>query len=184
MFEDRLLLHRLKRGDKEALRLIYEKYEGDLFTLAATLLNDRATAEDVLQEVFISFAQSVHRLNLRGSLKAYLATAVANRVRDQYRIKARRQFSSVDEAGHLAAADLGPAQRAVLNEQVHKLRLALAALPDEQREAIVLRLQANLRFREIARHQNVSIKTALSRYHYGLEKLRSALGGEVQDESE
>jgi DNA-directed RNA polymerase specialized sigma24 family protein len=48
----------------------------------------------------------------------------------------------------------------------------------------VLRLQANLRFREIARHQNVSIKTALSRYHYGLSKLRSALDGEVQDELE
>ena len=59
----------------------------------------------------------------------------------------------------------------------------MVTLPYEQREAVTLRLHADMKFREIARHQNVSIKTVLSRYQYGLDKLRVILNGEVQRES-
>ncbi len=79
MLEDRRLLWRLKHGDKDALRRIYEKYEGDLVTLAAHLLHDPATAEDVVQDVFISLVCAAPTLYLRRTLQAYLATAVANR---------------------------------------------------------------------------------------------------------
>ena len=59
------------------------------------------------------------------------------------------------------------------------LTAALAELPYEQREAVLLHLQAGLRFREIARMQNVTAKTAWSRYRYGLDRLRSMLNGQV-----
>ena len=52
MLDDRLLIWRLKRGSRDALGRIYEKYENDLLTLAANLLPD-AAAEDVVQDVFI-----------------------------------------------------------------------------------------------------------------------------------
>ena len=120
MFEDRLLLKRLKRGDREAFRLIYEKYGGDLFTLAAHLLHDPATTEDVLQDVFVSLVRSVHRLNLRGSLKAYLMTAVVNRARDHYRRQAGRQFSSIDEVGPLVSRDKEPVQMVISDEQMQR----------------------------------------------------------------
>jgi RNA polymerase sigma-70 factor (ECF subfamily) len=182
MLEDRKLVARLKRGDKDALRLIYEKYESDLFTLAANLLADSARAEDVLQDVFVSFVQSVHRLNLRSSLKAYLATAVANRARDHYRAASRRRFSSMDAADHLVASDKGPVRTVIRAEQMQQVEAAVAALPYEQREVVMLRVHAEMKFREIAKHQNVSVKTALSRYQYGLDKLRATLDGEVRDE--
>jgi DNA-directed RNA polymerase specialized sigma24 family protein len=81
MLEDRRILWRLKRGDKDALRLIYETYQGDLLTLAANLLRDAATAEDVVQDVFIGLVRSVPRLELRRTLRAYLATAGLSRGR-------------------------------------------------------------------------------------------------------
>ncbi len=81
MLEDRRLLWRLKGGDKDALRLIYETYRGDLLTLAGNLLHDAAVAEDVVQDVFIGLVRSVPRLELRRTLRAYLATATANRIR-------------------------------------------------------------------------------------------------------
>jgi RNA polymerase sigma-70 factor (ECF subfamily) len=56
----------------------------------------------------------------------------------------------------------------------------MTELPYEQREAIVLRLHGDLRFRQIAEIQEVSTKTAQSRYHYGLDKLRSRMNGEVR----
>jgi len=82
MLEDRLLITRLKHGSKEALCRIYEKYESDLLTLAGNLLSDTAAAEDVVQDVFISFVQSAETFRLRSSLKGYLVTCVANRSRD------------------------------------------------------------------------------------------------------
>jgi len=179
MLEDRRLLWRLRRGDKDALRRIYKKYEGDLVTLAAHLLHDPNTAEDVVQEVFISLVHTAPVLRLRRTLRAYLATAVANRARDHYRRRSRARLAPLDEAAQVAAAGDGPVQIAGDAELRHKLRAAVAELPDEQREVVMLRVHAGLKFREIAAHQSISIKTALSRYQYGLDKLRARLNGEV-----
>jgi RNA polymerase sigma-70 factor, ECF subfamily len=179
MMDDRLLLRRVKSGQTDALRTIYEKYEGALLALAGNLLDDPATAEDVLQDVLVSFVQSVHRLKIRSSLKGYLAAAVVNRTRDYYRRRPRQRMVSIDEARGLAAGDEGPVQMVERSEQAQKARAALTQLPYEQREVIMLRLHADMKFREIAKVQKVSVKTALSRYRYGLDKLRSMLNGEV-----
>jgi RNA polymerase sigma-70 factor (ECF subfamily) len=184
MTDDKVLLSRLQKGDKDALRAIYLKYEGPLLALAGNLLDDPVLAEDVLQDVLVTLVRSVHRLNVRRSLRGYLATAVANRTRDYYRRRPRQGHGPLDEARHVAASDRGPVQMVIRNEQTKKARAALTELPYEQREAIVLRLHADMKFREIAKVQNVSVKTALSRYRYGLDKLRSRLNGEVQDETD
>ncbi|MBN1507747.1 MAG: RNA polymerase subunit sigma, partial [Sedimentisphaerales bacterium] len=60
-----------------------------------------------------------------------------------------------------------------------RLTAALAELPCEQREAVLLHLQAGLKFREIARVQGVTAKTAWSRYRYGLDRLRFMLNGQA-----
>ncbi|UCD49219.1 MAG: sigma-70 family RNA polymerase sigma factor [Phycisphaerales bacterium] len=182
MADDKVLLRRLQQGDQDALQAIYAKYEATLLALAANLLDEPALAEDVLQDVLVTLVQSVHRLRIRRSLKGYLATAVANRARDYYRRKPRQQFVSIDQAGYLAASEEGPFQMVIRSEQVEKARAAMVELPYEQREAIVLRLHADMKFREIAKVQHVSVKTALSRYRYGLDKLRAMLNGEVRDE--
>jgi RNA polymerase sigma-70 factor (ECF subfamily) len=179
MLEDRRILWRLKRGDKDALRLIYQTYHGDLLTLAANLLRDPATAEDVVQDVFIGLVRSVPRLELRRTLRAYLATAVANRVKDHYRRKPRVSVASLEDISDVPAGQDGPVQMVIDGEQMQRLRAALEELPYEQREAVTLHVHMGLKFREVAKHQNISIKTALSRYRYGLDKLRSILKGEV-----
>jgi RNA polymerase sigma-70 factor, ECF subfamily len=179
MLEDRRLLGRLRHGDKDALRRIYEKYEGDLVTLAANLLHDPAAAEDVVQDVFIGLVRAVPKLHLRRTLRAYLATAVANRVRDRFRQRSRERLVPIEDAGQMPADAEGPVQLVADAELLHKLRAAVAQLPYEQREVLMLRVHGGLKFREIAVHQQTSVKTALSRYQYALDKLRSMLNGEV-----
>jgi RNA polymerase sigma-70 factor (ECF subfamily) len=179
MLENRLLLWRFKRGSREAFRLIYEKYADDLLSLAANLLNEKADAEDVVQEVFISFVQSIEEFSLRGSLKSYLTTCVANRSRDYLRKNKRRRNLSVNKADQATTAVKSPVQLVVRSEELQELSHAITELPYEQREVIVLRLHGEMRFRQIAKVQNISIKTAQSRYRYGLNKLRSILDGEV-----
>jgi RNA polymerase sigma-70 factor (ECF subfamily) len=74
----------------------------------------------------------------------------------------------------------GPEQAVILTEHAKLLAGAVAELPREQREVVLLRLKTAMKFRDIAKLQQTSINTVLSRYRYGLERLRSMLDGEVE----
>ena len=128
MVEDKILIWRFKRGSREALQRIYEKYVVYLVTLATALLNDVSTAEDIVHDVFVSFAQSSERLRFEGRLKAYLATCVVNRVRDRLRTR-RRQPSALNEAQSICSAASGPELSAVCSEELQQLSRAMAQLP-------------------------------------------------------
>jgi len=178
MFEDKKLLWKFKQGSGAALCRIYEKYKNDLLGLAIALSNNKTVAEDIVHDVFVSFAQSAKKLRLRNNLKSYLSTSVANRVRNLGRDKIG-QAVDVNEL-EIAAQDCDhPDQLAMSKEQMQRINFALSQLPYEQREIIILHLQSGLRFKEIAKSQNVSINTIQSRYRYGVDKLRSILDGEV-----
>ena len=182
MVEDRLLLIKFKRGDSNALRRIYEKYEARLLTVATALLNDIGAAEDVLHNTFVAFAQSAGRIKIKGSLKNFLATCVANRCRDLMR-KRRRNTESIEIADTFASDEKGPDLAAVCSEEVEKLASAIASLPYEQREVIVLHIKAGLMFKQIADMQKISVNTIQRRYRYGIDKLRSLLNSEVKNEA-
>jgi RNA polymerase sigma factor (sigma-70 family) len=179
MFDDERLKWKFKRGSDDALTLIYEKYLDSMLTLAMGLLNDAAAAEDVVQDVFVSFAQSRHNFRVRGSLSGYLATSVVNRVRD-YQRRRRRRAAGGDAGCRVSTEATAPDEAVILSEQAKHLTAAVAELPDEQREVVLLRLKAGMKFRDIARLQQTSVNTVLSRYRYGLERLRSLLNGEVE----
>ncbi len=179
MLEDRFLIWKLRQGDSAALCRIYEKYRDDLLRLAVSLSNDAAAAEDIVQDVFVSFIRQGRQFRLTGSLKSYLATCVANRARNVYRAQRVRKVVPLDEAASMTAESWRPDQWLVCSEELRQMAGALALLPDEQREAITLHLQGGMKFREIAEFQHVPLKTALSRYRCGLGKLRALLDGEV-----
>ena len=178
MIEDELLKLRFKAGSIDALQRIYQKYRDTLLTLAMALLNDGATAEDIVHDVFVSFAQSGARFRLHGSLRAYLATCVVNRVRDQMRAR-KRQGQTLDEE-LLPESDFDPPDGRLLSDERSRLVAgALARLPDEQREIIALHLNGQLKLREIARLQQVPLTTVRGRYRHGIDRLRSILNGRL-----
>lgn len=177
MLEDKLLVWKLKHDSKDALRNIYEKYKNDLLALAIALLNDAHTAEDVVHDVFVTFAEFAGKLQLRINLKGYLLTSVANRVRNL-----RTQQKRADELSNINISETAsdaPDERAILVEETRRLGNAIGQLPYEQREVIILHLHSGLKFKAIAESQGVSINTIQSRYRYGLNKLQSILNGEV-----
>ncbi len=179
MLEDKLLIHKFNRGDGDALRRIYEKYRNDLLKVAAALLNDRSDVEDVLHDVFVSFAKGVGNFQLRGSLKGYLSICIANRARDRNRAAQRQRTVGLDNAGTVRSDSSGPDHLAVRGELSERLGCAMAQLPYEQREIIILHLQSRMRFRQIAESKGVSANTIRSRYRYGLNKLRLILDGQL-----
>jgi RNA polymerase sigma-70 factor (ECF subfamily) len=178
MLEDKLLLWKFKHGSREALERIYDKYETYLITVATALLNNTHAAEDVLHDFFISFVKSADQIKLNGNLRAYLATCVANLARN--RIK-RRQLepTALDENNSIESAALEPDLLAIQEEETAILNQAISRLPYEQREVIVLHLQGNMKFTQIAKLRSTSVNTVRSQYRYGVEKLRSLLNSEV-----
>lgn len=180
MFEDKLLILRFNRGDIQVLRRIYEKYKDHLVTLAAALLNDKTLAEDTVHDVFIGFIKKARTFKLTGSLKAYLSVCVVNNARNKNRSASTTNNIALDQAESVLSDENSPAVAAAFDEQTQRVTGALALLPDDQRETVLLRLHSGLKFRQIAQLQNVSINTIQGRYRYGLEKLRSLLNGEAE----
>ncbi len=179
MLEDRLLVWKFKRGGRDAFCRIYEKYRDDLLRLALSLASESDAAEDIVHDVFASFIRNAGQFRLTGSLKGYLATCVANRARNVNRAYRRRHGSGLDEAAPIASNAARPDRWIVCSDELRRLNDALADLPYDQREAVILRAQIGMKFDQIAKSQNVGIKTAQSRYRLGLDKLRSLLNGEA-----
>jgi RNA polymerase sigma-70 factor (ECF subfamily) len=180
MIEEKLLIFRFKQGRNGALRQIYDKYKIEMLKLAVVLTGDVNTAEDVVHDVFVGFAQSAQRIGLTGSLRNYLITSVMNRVRNHLRDSNRRRLAGLKEADSLCSSERNPHQWAVLNERLTLLSRALQKLPYEQRELVSLRMELDLPFRMIAKLQRASVNTVKGRYRYAIAKLRSLLDSEVE----
>jgi RNA polymerase sigma factor (sigma-70 family) len=188
MIEDKLLIWRFKRGSSDALCRIYKKYKDNLLRLASALSNYQNAAEDIVHDFFVSFAQSPEKLKLNGSLKSYLAKCVVNRVRNANKTRQRQsalgrlpaETTGLNEADSAVSNSKRPEQWIIDSEQLRLLNNALAQIPQQQREVIILHLQGEMKFKAIAELQGVSINTVQSRYRYGLDKLRSILDSEVK----
>ena len=179
MLEDKLLVLKCRRGSKDAMCRIYAKYKDYLLTLAKGLLNEQAAAEDVVHDVFVSFARSARQFQLTGSLRGYLATCVSNLARDKIRARTR-QAEALDSVNPIILDSDNPEQSVIEKEELTRLRQAISQIPYEQREAVILHLKGEMKFREIAQLQGVSVSTIHGRYRYGLDKLRSLLNSEVE----
>jgi RNA polymerase sigma-70 factor (ECF subfamily) len=177
MLEDRLLIWKLKRGSNKALCRIYQKHGDYLLSLAAALLRDVNGAEDIVHDVFCKLIERRAKLKLDGNLKSYLGTCVVNLARDRRRAR-KLQYCELDEALATPTETNEPQCHAIFGEEARDLDYAMAQLPYEQREVIMLHLRGGMKFRDVAGLQGISINTAKSRYRCGLEKLRAMLRDE------
>jgi RNA polymerase sigma-70 factor (ECF subfamily) len=172
MSEDRRLIKALQLGESAAWRQIYLKYKDDMLTVARSLVTDVNTAEDCLQEVFVLLASNGCKIH--SNLKGYLLSCVVNRARDHLR---RRDAQSNYQVNRVTQRfdSKDPAKALADDERKRAITLALEKLPLDQREVIVLHVQGEMTFRQIAAMLDDSINTVQSRYRYGMEKLRQLL---------
>ncbi len=176
MQSDKKLIQQMKNGDQDALRILYLRHKDFLLTLANALLHDRSLAEDVLHDVFVNFTRNIGDFHLTSNLKSYLAACVANRARSLLRKQKIHAVSTDFQVEPQASLLDCPVQS---QETAAQIRMSLASLPDDQREVVVLRVKAGLKFKDIARLQQTTIPTVQGRYRYGIDKLRSLLNGEL-----
>jgi RNA polymerase sigma-70 factor, ECF subfamily len=171
--DDRHWSVRISAGDTRALEELYDACAGPVYRQALSLLGSTPDAEDVLQEVFLRLVR--RRGGPIRDLQAYLLTAARH---EAFALMRRRRFERPWEEETLASLPAsrieGSAERAVVLD-------ALAGLPAEQREVVMLKVYEQLTFQEIGRVVQASANTVASRYRYALKKLRQVLGGDGDD---
>src|SRR5438034_11843582 len=96
---DRLLIQQIRSGDSQAWTQLIARYEGRLLAFAERRLHDRATSEDVVQETFIGFLNSLPNFDERRELQTYLFTIAAHKITDVLRRRGRHPVQSGPDAG-------------------------------------------------------------------------------------
>jgi len=147
---------------KDDARGLYERHGRALLAYACALLRDPSAAEDVLHQVFLNVLRG--RAAIDGDPVPYLFRAIRNTALNHIRGQSREV--------ELAGAGVWLESPDGSTEESLALQSALATLPAEQREVVVLKIWGQLTFEEAAAVIGVSPNTAASRYRYGLEKLK------------
>ena len=154
----------------QAVTILYSKCYRQLVRLVALLVDDVASAEEIVQDAFVAMHGEWSRLNDTGMAVTYLRRAVVNRTRSvlRHRPVIKRNFPKppvIPDAGQSADSKLE--RSAVIT--------ALRSLPLHQREAIVLRYYADLSEEEIAKAMGISRRAVRSQTAYGMASLRAVL---------
>ena len=165
------------QGVPEGVEMLYDRYGGLAYSLAHRILGDPASAEDVVQEAFLSIwrGATTYRPE-RGGVRSWLCRVVHNRSIDRLRgrsFRPRHELPLEKASEEPSVSDTWESVAAEL-ERDH-IRAALAALPLEQRQTIELAYYGGYSQSEISDLMHVPLGTVKGRTRMALQKLRSAL---------
>lgn len=174
---DGLLVARLAAGDEEALAEIYDRYAPFLFGLARRVTGDRASAEDVVQEVLTKLWTAPERFDpSRGSLRAFLGVQAHRRAVDAVRREVRRSANEARNQALDTTPEASGADEVDRLGVVDMVRQAISRLPAAQRRAVELAYFDGCTQRELALALGIPEGTAKSRLRLAHAKLNEWLG--------
>lgn len=176
--DDAELMSRLAAGQiRDAIAALYQRHNADLFNFIAWLCRgDLSEAEELTQAVWERLMTRAHRYQEHGQLRAYLFQMARNLRQDRLRRSGRE--TPLDEPSHGdTAVDPAPLpmEQITTERDLETLRQEVMNLPDEQREAIILRFHAELSLEEIAQAVESPIETVKSRLRYAYARLRRGM---------
>jgi RNA polymerase sigma factor (sigma-70 family) len=163
------LMVQYRAGDERAFEVLYHRHANSIHGYLRRLVGDAALAEDLLQVTFLSVVRGRGRCEPRVNLRAWLFAVATNAARDALRRARRRR----EERREVPEAHVDPVQPDP--PAARALQEALAELPADQREAVLLHKMHGLSFPEIAEALGIGISAAKVRAHRGYEKLRARL---------
>ena len=166
--EDRDLVGKARRGDVEAYNRLVSRWEKRLYNYLLKLVGDREDALDLTQEVFLKAYQALKKLEDPSRFAPWLYRIAHNEAYSL--LRRRRPEEELDEiAPPWVASRLLPAETALA------VAAALRRLPEEQREAVVLKIYEGFKFEEIASILDCPVSTVKSRVYAALDRLKEAL---------
>src|SRR3954470_19906068 len=179
---DEELMQLVRQGDPRAFETVYDRHGGAAFSLAYRMVGNRAVAEDVVQEAFLSIWRSRLRYESeRGSVRSWVLGIVHHRTIDSLRrnlVHDKRRSSAEGIEERHEAPDRTDVE-AVRRDEARSVHEALKSLPGEQNQVIELAYFGGFTHSQIAEMLNMPIGTVKGRMRLGLDKLRRQLAGEL-----
>jgi RNA polymerase sigma-70 factor (ECF subfamily) len=180
MDEDLELINRTAAGEREAFNELVMKYQKPLYRLAYRMVGNHEDASDLLQKAFVKAFTGLRSFERRSSFKTWLYQIAINLAKNVYRDRARIEQTSIDDV--VIKRNPRTLENLIKNESRLLLRQALAGLPEKQRLTLMLRIQDEKKFQEIADIMKCSVGTSKANYHHAVQKLKKMMGGKISTE--
>ena len=176
---DEVSIERINRWDDDAVTMLYRQFYQLLVSYAWQLVGDVATAEDVVQDMFLATISRRNQFASIGSLRAYLYNATHNQClnhlrNDQVKRSNLARIEAEGSEASISAFAEAEGERLNVEAVYQQLFLAIDALPQRQRE-IFLQLMQGKKNHDIAKALNISINTLKTLKQRGMETLRGKL---------
>lgn len=178
---DNQLFERMQHGDKAALEILFKTHYAPLCRFAGSILKDPEQAEDMVQEVFMRCWDKREQIQLTGSFKSYLFTAVRNHCFNTLKINERKYWmeEGMEDDERIAVNDVVDHLSAkTLNDKIQR---AISLLPEKCKLTFQLSRFENMSYKEIAETMGVSVKTVENQMGKALSVLRTSLAPYMKD---
>ena len=177
---DELLVERAVAGDAEAFGEVVRRWERRIYALAYGILGREDEARDAAQETFVAAFRNLPNFRGEAKVSSWLHRIAVNQCvtrQRRARVRAETSLELEQENGRaqFASAHGSPAGATEVGERAEAVRRAVAALPQELREVVVLKEFEGLTFQEIADALGIPLSTVKSRLYTALKQLRMRL---------
>jgi RNA polymerase sigma-70 factor, ECF subfamily len=171
----------LQSGNQQALGVIYDRYGESVYRLALRMLGNTTEAEDLTQEVFLTFWKGTNYDSSRGSMVVFLMTITRSRAINRLnQARSRKQLAERYSSCIPQDCVNTVMEKATLNEIQQRVGEALKELPDSQRQILEMAYYDGLSQSEITQQLNIPLGTVKTRSRQGLLKLRKLLNDLVE----
>lgn len=185
MLSDEALLSEIAGGNEAALEVLVKRHYNAVFSYICRRSGDYHRAYDLTQETFIKMLGSLRKTRIGdGKFPNWLLKIAVNVCRDYFRSSGYKQSEKTAELAENTAVAPNVVSILERKEEIRALKDALASLPEEQREAVILKYYHDKKFLEIAEITGSNESTAKSRVRQGLIKLSKILGKEDGSDEE
>ena len=171
--DDSRIIDRVLDGDTNAFNLLVWQWEKPIYNYIYRMTGNREDALDLCQESFLKAYRELGALKDKGRFSSWLYRIAHNVCYSRFRKDQGKTFVELD-------SNLGASRMPIENRLA--VEKALAELPDDQREVVVLKVYQGLKFDEIAAVQDAPVSTVKSRLYMSFDKLKSVLGEQVIDQ--
>jgi RNA polymerase sigma factor (sigma-70 family) len=182
MLPEQELVQAYIQGADAAITELVNRTQDKVYTVVYYLVKDKYLTEDIVQDTYMRAVKKMKEGAFAndGKLISWLSRIARNLCMDYFRGQAVRQqkvrmIGDKDVFEYISGTQPNKEDDIMLNQSRNRVVLMLDLLPQEQKEVIVMRLFAEMSFKEIAEETNTTINTSLGRMRYGLMNLRKII---------
>jgi RNA polymerase sigma-70 factor (ECF subfamily) len=176
---DESLLEQFRAGDRTAFEVLVRRYQRPVLGVARRFCDDLDDAEDVTQRAFINAAQRAGGWR-GGSFKSWLFRIAVNLAKNHRRDTSRFDRSEAAQEKEATPTEADADARIEDAQKKRALREAIAKLPNRQREVLLLRIDGDLPFAEVAEALGITEVNAKVNFHHAVQKLKVLMGEESE----